>query len=170
MKKPLLFLLLMVIYSACSKKTHQNAAAPCNPGMCTMMFATIGINFVDKAGNAVAVKDFKAVNLRTNKNIQTEATPASGENSGFHVIATDGNMKEFTNEGDEVKVTGTNAATNQIQSITVKITGGCACHVAKVAGPDKVVLIKDQLNINCFMKYCHFDRREKSYTTCKVAL
>ena len=138
MKKPLLFLLLIVIYSACSKKTHQSVV-PCNPGMCTMMFATVGINFVDKSGNAVAVKDFKAINLRTNKNIQTEAAPAPGENSGFHVIATDGNMKEFTNEGDEVKVTATNAATNQTQSITVKITGGCACHIAKVAGPDKVV-------------------------------
>lgn len=138
MKKPLLFLLLIVIYSACSKKTHQNAAAPCNPGMCTMMFASIGINFVDKAGNAVAVKDFKAINVRTNKNIQTEATSTPGENSGFHVIATDGNMKEFTNEGDDVKVTATNAATNQTQSVIVKITGGCACHIAKT-GPDKVV-------------------------------
>ncbi|MDN3549853.1 hypothetical protein [Mucilaginibacter aquaedulcis] len=138
MKKPLLFLLLIVVYSTCSKKTYQSAA-PCNPGMCTMMFATVGVNFVDKAGNAVAIKDFKAVNLRSSKVIQTEATPASGENSGFHVIATDGNIKEFTIEGDEVKVTATNAATNQTQSITVKITGGCACHVAKVAGPDKVV-------------------------------
>ena len=139
MKKPLLFLLLIVIYSACSKKTHQSAAAPCNPGMCTMMFASVGINFVDKVGNPVAVKDFKAINVRTNKSIQTETTPGSGENSGFHVIATDGNMKEFTNEGDDVKVTATNAATNQTQSVIVKITGGCACHIAKAAGPDKVV-------------------------------
>ncbi|MEN0055261.1 MAG: hypothetical protein AAGC65_16420 [Mucilaginibacter sp.] len=139
MKKSLLFLLLIVIYSACSKKTHQSTAAPCNPGMCTMMYVSVPIHFVDKAGNAVEVKDFKAVNLRTNKSIQTEVTPTPGNNSGFHVIATDSNMKEFTNEGDEVKVTATNTATNQTQSVIVKITGGCACHIAKTAGPDKIV-------------------------------
>jgi hypothetical protein len=132
MKKKILFLLLVVVYSACSKKVHQNA--PCNPGMCTMMFVTIGIHFVDKAGKDAVVKDFSAINLRTNKKIETQPIP--GSNAGFHVIATDSNMKEFTNGGDDVKVTATDSVTNQTKSVVVKLAGGCACHISKVSGPD----------------------------------
>jgi hypothetical protein len=131
MKKCILFLLI-VVCSACSKKSRQ--AAPCNPGMCTMMFTTIGIHFVDKAGKDAVVKDFSAINLRTNKKIETQPIP--GSNAGFHVIATDSNMKEFTNEGDDVKVIATDSVTNQTKSVVVKLAGGCACHISKISGPD----------------------------------
>ncbi|WPU95433.1 hypothetical protein SNE25_07845 [Mucilaginibacter sabulilitoris] len=133
MKKCILFLLIIAC-SACSKKSHQ--AAPCNPGMCTMMFTTIGIHFVDKTGKDAVIKDFKAVNLRTNKNIKTEPIGGPGSNASFHVIATDGNMKEFTNEGDDVKITATDSVTNQTKSVIVKLAGGCACHISKLSGPD----------------------------------
>lgn len=134
MKKSLLFLLLIAVCAACSQKSRQ--AAPCNPGMCTMMFTTIGIHFVDNAGKPAAIKDFKAVNLRTNKDIKTEPINGPEANRGFHVIATDGNMKEFTNQGDDVKVTATDSVSNQTKSVTVKLAGGCACHISKVSGPD----------------------------------
>ena len=133
MKKCILFLLIIAC-AACSKKSRQ--VAPCNPGMCTMMFTTIGIHFVDKAGKDAVIKNFKAVNLRTNKDIKTEPINGSGANASFHVIATDGNMKEFTNEGDDVKVTATDSVTNQTKSVIVKLAGGCACHISKVSGPD----------------------------------
>ncbi|WP_183563836.1 hypothetical protein [Mucilaginibacter sp. SP1R1] len=135
MKKQLLFVLLIVVCLGCSKKNRQTA--PCNPGMCTMIFTTIGIHFVDQAGKDVTVKDFTAINMRTNRSVKSE--PLNGSASGGHVIATDGNMKEFTNDGDDVKVTVTNVATNQTKSVVVKIAGGCACHVSKVSGPDTVV-------------------------------
>lgn len=134
MKKGLLFLLLVIVCAACSQKSRQTA--PCNPGMCTMMFTTIGMHFVDNAGKAVAIKDFKAINLRTNKQIKTESGPTRGANLGFHIIATDGNMKEFTNQGDDVKVTATDSVSNQTKSVIVKLAGGCACHISKVSGPD----------------------------------
>jgi hypothetical protein len=134
MKKSILFLLLVIVYSACSKKTRQTA--PCNPGMCTMIYTTIGIHFVDKAGKDAVIKDFSAVNLRTNKKVETQSIPGSGSNAGYHVIATDSNMKEFTNEGDDVKVTATDSVTNQTKSVVVKLAGGCACHISKVSGTD----------------------------------
>ncbi|TWR29296.1 hypothetical protein FPZ43_10060 [Mucilaginibacter pallidiroseus] len=81
-------LAIAVTLSACSKKLNSEGC-PTNQ-MCTMEFATLGLQFVDGAGNAVAVKNVTITNKRTNQPIvANNDAPASGN----YVIVTDANKK-----------------------------------------------------------------------------
>ncbi|TSD65903.1 hypothetical protein FFF34_000455 [Inquilinus sp. KBS0705] len=131
------FLLIIAALSACSKKV-QTTGCPTGQ-MCTMIFTTIGVEFVDSAGVAVKVKDVNVVNQRTNTAIIASGINTPEDFAGQYVIVTDGNKKELSTQGDDVKITATSVATGQTISAMYKISGGCNCHVAKVAGPEKIV-------------------------------
>jgi hypothetical protein len=45
---------------------------------------------------------------------------------------------DYSTDGDIIKVSATDPATNQTKSVNMKISGGCNCHVAKISGPDTV--------------------------------
>jgi hypothetical protein len=138
MKKLILLCLsLAVITSSCSKKLKTDG---CPTGqICTMMFASVGVEFVDKSGNNVPVKDFKVFNMRTNKFIEAKGIIEQGSASTHYTIVTDGNKKELSTEGDDIKVTATYNGKTTIAA-TFKISGGCNCHVEKLSGTDKIVV------------------------------
>ncbi|MES2062866.1 MAG: hypothetical protein V4456_13150 [Bacteroidota bacterium] len=137
-KLALLCLSLVVITSACSKKLKTDG---CPTGqMCTMMFASIGTQFVDKAGNNVAVQDFKVFNMRTNKYIVAKGVVDPGFSPTYYTIVTDANKKELSTEGDDIKVTATYNNGNTKIAATFKISGGCNCHVTKISGVEKIVV------------------------------
>jgi hypothetical protein len=51
----------------------------------------------------------------------------------------DGNTKSLSEEGDDLKITGTFEKTGQTKSAIIKVTGGiCACHINKVSGPEQI--------------------------------
>jgi hypothetical protein len=139
MRKYLLFLLLIAIIAACKKHRQENG---CPTKACTYEFVSISVNFVDNDGKAVLAKDVKAVNKRTGKQViatnNGPAVPGLGPN--FFTIATDNNKSEFSTDGDDVEVTATNVTTNNTKTTLFKISGGCNCHIAKISGPDKIVL------------------------------
>lgn len=88
-------------------------------------------------------KDIKVVNLRTKQTIIAKGNPGPPSTTvGPHVytITTDNNKNEFSTEGDDVELTVTNIQTGVTQTALFKISGGCNCHIAKVSGPDKIVL------------------------------
>jgi hypothetical protein len=137
MVKKMLLFLLVAVCSACSKNKHQKSACS---GFCTEEFASISIRYVDKAGKNAGVKDFTATNLRTNKIIDVQPLIPPGSPSGYKTVATDNNIKDFSSEGDDVRIAATDSLTLQTKTITMKIAGGeCACHIIKKTGPDKVV-------------------------------
>lgn len=124
---------LAVTLSACSKKLNSEGC-PTNQ-MCTMEFATLGVQFVDGAGNAVAVKNVTVTNKRTNKPIvANNDAPASGN----YVIVTDANKKELSTTGDDVEVTAV-STDGRTKTVVYKISGGCNCHVKIISGDTKVV-------------------------------
>jgi len=139
MHKYLVFLLLIAAFSACKKNKQQNG---CAVKACTEEFVPISVNFVGKDGKSIPGKDVKSVNKRTGKQIiatnNGPAVPGVGPNIFF--IATDNNKSDFSTDGDDVEVTATNVITNNTKTTLFKISGGCNCHVAKVSGPDKIVL------------------------------
>lgn len=133
-RKILLFLLITACLSC--KKNHQKPG--CSIGKCTLEFASVGIRFVDKAGEGVIVTNFSAKNLRSDSLIVAGAVIDPGFSPAYKTIATDNNLKQFSTEGDNVQITATHPDTHQIKTAVVKIAGGCACHISKISGPDTV--------------------------------
>ncbi|MBL4676307.1 MAG: hypothetical protein JKY70_08915 [Mucilaginibacter sp.] len=130
------FLLLTIIgLSACSKNNNGG----CGTQMCSTEFATIVFQFTDKNGTPTAVTDVKLINIRTNKAVKIPPpNPYANTVAGFVALADDSTKSEFSAGGDEVRVSAKSVETGKMASATLKISGGCNCHVSKVSGPDKV--------------------------------
>jgi hypothetical protein len=133
MIKKIAIAILICYCFSCHKSTQQVA---CGTQACTEIFASIGVKFVDKSGNAVAVKNFSAINQRTNARLTY--TLAYDLMPGYYIIADDGTRSQLSTGGDEVLVTGTHPTTNQTKTVTFKISGGCNCHVEKISGAETV--------------------------------
>jgi hypothetical protein len=137
MAKRILTLLLIVTFAACKKNDHQKS--PCSIGICTAVFASINIQYIDKNGAGVVVTNYSVRNMRTGLAIKAGANNDVGAGfPGLKVVANDGNLKEFSSDGDEVQVSATDPATHQAKTVTFKISGGCTCHVGKISGPEVV--------------------------------
>jgi len=135
--KLLLVLLIAVGLSACKNSTNNSA---CGTEMCTAEFASIGIEATDNTDSLIYLKDVKVINKRTNKPVKLPVAQPGGIHAPNYVpIANDNTKDEFSTAGDDIEITATNKATNQTKTITLKISGGCNCHVAKVSGADKLV-------------------------------
>jgi hypothetical protein len=136
MIRRILLLLLVVSFTACNKNRQQPA---CAIGVCTEQFVSVGVRFVDKNGDGVAVENFAAKNLRSDSVIVVPGVIDPGFSPAFKTIANDNIINKFSTSGDNVKITATNPSTHQIKTAIVKIAGGCACHISKVSGPDTIV-------------------------------
>ena len=105
----------------------------CPAQQCTLVFASVSVQFQDKNGNAVDVKNFTAVNQRTNETLSSGTNP--GSNSYGYTVADDNALGKLSTTGDEVIVTATHPTNGQTKTATFKISGGCNCHVARISGP-----------------------------------
>jgi ABC-type Fe3+-hydroxamate transport system substrate-binding protein len=132
----LLLFVCAIGFSACTQKKSGCDAAQA----CTADFRSVGVKFVDKEGNPLAVKDLVVTNLRTNTAVIAKNVLDPGFSPDFHTIATDSNKDDFSTDGDEIKITATSTATNKTATATLKISGGCNCHINKLSGPEKIVI------------------------------
>jgi hypothetical protein len=135
--KILAAIIIVAGFAACSKKLKP-AGCPTDQ-VCTMIFTTLSVNFVDKAGNPVTVKDVKVLNLRTNVAILAQGMGSMVSQPGKYTFITDANKKQLSTEGDDLRITATNAANNKMATAVIKVSGGCNCHVSKVSGADNIV-------------------------------
>jgi len=134
--KQILPLLLIAFCFSCKNNKQSNG---CGMQPCTASFAYLGIRLIDNQGHAVTPKNFSAVNLRTSKTLTPmQYPPAIDFVAGFVLITSDANIKDFSTEGDDVKITATDSLTNQTKTTTLKIAGGCNCHISKISGPDTI--------------------------------
>ncbi|MGN8071604.1 hypothetical protein [Mucilaginibacter sp. SG564] len=138
MIKKVSFLLLIIAgFTACKGNKQKNG---CGVQTCTLEYAYLGIVITDKQNTHPAITGFSAINVRTNKPLTPVKYPPNVDFvAGFTLLATDDNIKDFSTDGDDIKITATNAATHQTLSTIITIAGGCNCHVKKVSGPDKMV-------------------------------
>lgn len=101
------------------------------------MFASVPVKFVDANGQLAAVKNYKAVNLRTKEDITHQDN--SNITGSFFAVADDSDLKKLTEAGDDIEVTATDSASNKQVNGIIKVSGGeCACHVARVSGPEEI--------------------------------
>jgi len=136
MKKLALALLLISTFLACKKKS---TGSECGNRICTEEFRSLVIKFSDKKGLPAEIKDFNVVNQRTGEKVYANSAMTSSLIKGSFIIVDDGNVKDLSESGDDLKVTGTSVETNQTKSVTVKVKGGkCACHIDKLSGPEQV--------------------------------
>jgi len=133
-----ILILLAVLATGCElNEPRPSDDRPCGPKTCTEEFASITVKFVDKIGNTLAVNDFKSINSRTGLAVKY-AGPYPTSGAASYTVANDSDLKEFSETGDEVVVSGTNPVTGQVKTASFTISGGCACHIHKVSGPTQI--------------------------------
>lgn len=135
MTKKILFVLLLAFCFGCTKKQSQVLDCPSQP--CTMIFASVNVQFKEKAGNVVEVKNYSAFNKRTEKNL-IPANQKGMNEAGFYTIVDDSMRPQLSTQGDEIVVSATHPTTGQKKTTIYKISGGCNCHVHRTSGPDVI--------------------------------
>ncbi|MDB5136823.1 MAG: hypothetical protein JWP37_3426 [Mucilaginibacter sp.] len=130
-----ILLLLVLLCSGCTKNQQKSA---CGIQVCSDIFITIGINFTDNTGKAIAVKNFSAINQRTHLSLVRTVPLNELLMLGFYIVADDSMLKQLSSDGDDILISGTDPATNQTKTANIKISGGCNCHVARLTGPDVI--------------------------------
>lgn len=137
MKNLILALLMGSAMLSCKKKTSDS---PCGFKVCTEEFRSIVIRFVDNKGIGTEVKDVSVVNQRTGEKVYSNSSAAANLIIGAHIVVDDGSTKSLSEEGDDLKITGTSVETKQTKSVVIKVQGGrCACHINKVSGPEQII-------------------------------
>ena len=131
MIKKIFIVLLLACYLGCTKKQEEVLDCPAKP--CTYMFASINVQFQDKNGNVVEVKNYSVVNKRTNESFSSMGTGINF--SGYYTVVDDSLLRKLSTNGDDVVVTATHPTNGQTKTATYKISGGCNCHVDKISGP-----------------------------------
>jgi len=131
-------LLLLIGLSALSCKKNRTKS-DCADKMCTNEFRSVVFRFMDNKGEGAEVKDFSVINQRTGEKVAANSSTNSNLVKGAFIIVDDGNVRTLSEQGDNLKITGTSVQTNQTRSAVLKVNGGeCACHIEKLSGPDQV--------------------------------
>ena len=133
MKRTILSLLTVILLNACSKNKLS-----CENKLCTEQFVSINVKFLDSNGNPLLIKDYQSQNVRTGKLLSSTSATDSVNEKGYYRVASDLNLKEFSTS-DKILVSAKHPVTNVLKQAEFTISGGeCACHVAKIAGPDEI--------------------------------
>lgn len=136
MKKIALVLLLGVALLTCKKN---KTTSDCGDKICTEEFASVMLKFVDNKGAGAEVKDFNVINQRTGERVTANSSISTSTIKGVFIIVDDNNKLGLSEQGDDLKITGTSVETGQTKSDVIKVSGGkCACHINKVSGPQQL--------------------------------
>lgn len=135
MKNKIFILLLTALTLGCTKKHSEVIDCPAQP--CTMEFRSINVQFKDKSGSVLEVKNYSAINKRT-KESMVPANQKGINEAGFYTIVDDGLLRKLSSDGDEITVSATHPTTGQTKVTSYKISGGCNCHVNRISGPETV--------------------------------
>ncbi|WP_345951414.1 hypothetical protein ABDD95_08265 [Mucilaginibacter sp. PAMB04274] len=138
MKDIRLILLCLFAFTAC-KSQKQNSNNGCTDIMCTEEFQMIPVKLISTSGKEVSFKSYKIIETATGKEIKNNAElPNTSENTNTLIVADDSHRKEFAERGTDLQLQITRSD-DKIIKVAFKISGGkCACHVAKLNGPDQV--------------------------------
>jgi len=136
MKKIVLVLLLGVALLTCKKN---KTTSDCGDKICTEEFASVMLKFVDNKGAGAEVKDFNVINQRTGERVMANSSISTSTIKGVFIIVDDNNKLGLSEQGDDLKITGTSVETGQTKSDVIKVSGGkCACHINKISGPQQI--------------------------------
>ncbi|MBB6240264.1 hypothetical protein HDC90_004933 [Pedobacter sp. AK013] len=133
--KKIILLFMTIALLSCKK----NKTSDCGDKICTEEFASIMLKFVDNKGAGVEVKDFNVINQRTGERVTANSSIYTNTIKGVFIIVDDNNKLGLSEQGDDLKITGTSVETKQTKSVVIKVSGGkCACHIDKISGPQQI--------------------------------
>jgi hypothetical protein len=134
MKRIILAFLIIVFFNSCTEESQET----CEARVCTQMYATLSVKFIDFNGKPVVVKNYQSKNLRTGKLLNATFVTDTINYKGYYYVVTDANLKDLS-DSDKVLVSAKHPVTNVLKQAEFTISGGeCACHVGKIAGPDEI--------------------------------
>lgn len=140
--RSLIFVLLLsaVGFTSCDELPEQPSADNACPAIaCTEDFRSVMVKIETSSGDTVSIKELTVKNLSTGKFIDNSNFKDVLSGIGIFLVVTDAETKNFSEKGDTVLVTA-KALSNQVKQAEFVIAGGkCACHIAKVSGPEKIV-------------------------------
>jgi hypothetical protein len=125
---PLLLGLTMI--AACSSAVDGSCA-------CTEEFRYFTVTVLDDAMQPAQSVTLTRTNLRTGKVLEPGWLGMLVE--GTYLVADDGLVKEFSSDGDTLRVTGTQGGATFTADF-VFAADACGCHLQRVAGPDTVII------------------------------
>jgi hypothetical protein len=142
MKTKLILLALLSVAACKSQKKSSNNG--CEAVMCTQEFKMIPVKLISTSGKEITFKSYKIMEVATGKEVKNNNNlPNTGENANTLIVADDSHLRQFAEKGTDLQLQITRAD-NKVIKADFKISGGkCACHVAKLTGPDQVNI--DQL-------------------------
>jgi hypothetical protein len=117
--------------SACA----DGPAAQCQ--VCTEEFRVFTLAVLDDAAQPVPDGNLTVTNLRSGRTLVSgwlgQVAP------GFYIIVDDGMLREFSSQGDAVRVEGRTQA-GSFTADFVFAPDACRCHMQRIAGPDTVMI------------------------------
>lgn len=108
------------------------------PCICTEEYRLFTVTVLDDAGRAVPDAAITRTNLRTGEVL--EPLWLGMLVPGSYVVAEDGFLSRFSEDGDPLRVVGQSSAGDFDVTYTFATPGPCRCHVVRLAGPDTVVI------------------------------
>ncbi|TKC00629.1 hypothetical protein [Pedobacter cryophilus] len=134
--KTLCCFITVIMFWSCNKPEEIN----CENLICTQEFRIVNVKFIDALGNAIEVKDFKSLNLRTNKDLTSSNYVDPINAKGYYTVVTDANTKDLSSKGDYIRVSAKHPVNGTIKEVDFVVSGGeCACHISKISGPEEIV-------------------------------
>jgi hypothetical protein len=138
-----LIIAALLFLTAC-KSQKADSKNGCEDVMCTEDFQVIPVKLITTSGKAVSFKSYKIIDTATGKEIKNNNDlPNTADNATVLIVADDSHRRNFAETGTDLQLQVTRDD-DKVVKANFKISGGkCACHVAKLNGPDQIDL--DQL-------------------------
>ncbi len=105
---------------------------------CTEEFRTYTLEVVDGLGQPLNDVVLTRTNLRTGKVLDPGWLGLLQD--GHYVVADDGQLDEFSGDGDVLRVVGERNGQSFTVDLTFAVPEPCRCHVERLSGPARVVM------------------------------
>ena len=128
---PRSLLLLLPLLGACSDSTDGSCA-------CTEEFRTVTLTVLDDALQPAQNVTLVRTNLRTAKVLEPGWLGLLVP--GTYLVADDGLIDEFSDEGDTLRVVVTQSGASVTADFVIRAPAPCRCHIQVMSGPDTVVI------------------------------
>jgi hypothetical protein len=122
--------LALVLFAGCSSTVDGTCA-------CTEEFRYFTVTVLDDASQPAQNVALTRTNLRTGKVLEPGWLGLLV--AGTYLVADDGQTKDFSTNGDTLRVTGTQGGASFTADF-VFAADACGCHLQRVAGPDTVII------------------------------
>lgn len=113
------------------------------PCPCTGSFAMVTLAVTDAAGRPITDADVKAVSRRSHQPLSSGLDAPSRDflaSRGHYLLADDGMRNHLTPANDTLDITVTREGRRATARVVIGLDQPCKCHVARLAGPDTVIL------------------------------